>query len=402
MKNFRRFQRQHQLDKYLVSSLHPHRWPRWHQVKHLPLILNQRERRTAGMYTAVLIIGITGLFVSGYLGLTTATPQRGGEYSEALVGSPRFINPILAQTNDVDLDLSRLVFSGLMQYDAQRQLVPDLAESYAISDDGLTYTFVLRSSVTWHDGEPLKVDDILFTIASIQDPDFKSPLGRSFRGVVAERIDDRTVKLTLKEPFAPFLGLLTVGILPEHLWYAIPSLNASLAELNQKPVGTGPWRFDSSKKDSTGVYHSYTLARNAEYYGPQAYLDKLTFKFYPDTISAIDALKAKSVKGLAYLPGELTDELRQNKNLDYHQLAQHQYTAVFFNGNRNTLLKTAYVREALALATDKERIATEAFSGTGEVIDSPTLPGIAAPNDLKRYAHNPQAAAELLEKMAGS
>jgi peptide/nickel transport system substrate-binding protein len=398
MRKLRRFQKQHHLDKYLVSSLHPTRFPKLKKFKYLPKVMNASERRQAVTLATLSILSLLVIIGHSFLWVTDAIPEQGGEYTEALIGSPRFINPILAQTSDVDLDLSRLVFSGLMRYEETGTLIPDLAQTHEISADGLTYTFVIREGVLWHDGEKLSVDDIIFTIASIQDPEFKSPLSRSFRGVAAEKIDDRTVKFTLKEPFAPFLGLLTVGILPEHLWYNIPAATADLAELNKKPVGTGQWQFENSKKDSNGIVRSYTFTKNPNYYGTKPYINTVTFKFYGDTISAVEAFKSKNVKGLAYVPQELRGELKKYKNIGYKLLEQPQYNAIFFNQSKNELLKADYIRQALALAIDKQRFIDGALGGQAQPIDYPTLPTVTAPENITTYSHNPQAAVELLEK----
>lgn len=397
-KKLKRFQKQHQLDKYLVSSFNKSKLPSLKQLKHLTKVLNPRERRKIIGAFAFVGLAVVILIIQGYLLLTTTIPRVGGEYSEGLIGAPRFINPILATTNDVDADLSRLIFSGLLRRDSNNQLVPDLATSYEISTDQLTYTFHLRTNVKWHDGEKFKADDVIFTIAAIQDPEFRSPLSRSFRGIIAEKIDDATVKFTLKEPFAPFLELLMVGILPEHLWYNIPANTADLAELNKQPIGTGPWQFDSFKKDRTGNIKSYTLTPNADYYGQKPYLQKIIFKFYNDFISAIDAFKSKEVMAIAYLPQDLKIELKKYKNLNYHELSQPQYTAIFFNQKKNELLEADYIRQALTLAIDKQKIITEAFNGNGTAIDGPILPGIEMASDIKKYNYDPQGAVTLLEK----
>lgn len=397
-KKLKQFQKQHQLDKYLVSSFNKTKLPSLKQLKHLLKVLNKGEKKRVVIILSIIVVAVIALTVQGYLLATTAIPTHGGEYSEALVGSPRFINPILAQTNDVDLDLSRLIFSGLLKRDTNQQLVPDLAKDYQISDDRLTYTFILRDDVKWHDGEKFKADDVVFTIASIQDPQFRSPLSRSFRGITAEKIDDLTVKFTLKEPFAPFLGLLTVGILPEHLWYNIAPDTADLAELNKLPVGTGPWQFDSFKKDRSGNIKSYILVPNDNYYGDKPYLNKVIFKFYADFVSAIDAIKNKEVMAMAYLPKDLKTELKKYKNINYNNLEQPQYTAVFFNQRKNELLAADYIRQALALAMDKQKIVNEAFSGNGKIIDGPILPGIDLNPDIKKYNYDPEAAVAILEK----
>jgi len=388
---------QHQLDKLLVSSLNKKKFPKIKQLKYLGKILSVNEKRKIQVLLTVVLVCVILIFSNLYLMSTMALPKSGGDYTEGLVGAPQFINPLLAQSNDVDTDLSKLVFSGLLKYDKNSQLVPDLAQSHEISDDQLIYTFHLKKDVKWHDNEPFKADDVVFTIASIQDPEFKSPLSRSFRGVSAEKIDDYTVKITLKEPFAPFLGMLTFGILPEHLWYNIPPANADLTELNKKPIGTGAWQVDSFKKDQTGNIKSFTLLPFKNYYGPKPYLDKIIFKFYGDFASAIDALKNKNVLAISYLPKENQNDLKKLKTINYHDLNQPQYTAIFFNQKNNEFLKADYIRQSLAMAIDRDRIVADVFSGDAKVINGPNLPGIGENPDLKKYPYDPQKAVALLE-----
>lgn len=396
-KKLKKFKRQHELDKYLVTSLNKKKIPSWKQVKYLSKILSRKEKIKIRILSAIIVVCLIGLAVNLYFMATIAVPKPGGQYVEALVGSPQFINPILSQTNHVDIDISRLVFSGLLKYNKNRQLVPDLAESYEVSPDQLTYTFHLRQDVKWHNGESFKADDVIFTFASIQDPQFKSPLSRSFRGIAAQKIDDYTVIFTLKDPFAPFAGMITFGILPENLWYSIPPANADLTELNKKPIGTGPWKFDSFKKDKNGIIKSYTLVRNENYYGEKPYLEKIIFKFYPDSTSAVAGLKNKEVQGIAYLPKQFRSELTKYKNLVYHNLDQPQYTGIFFNQRKNELLKSDYIRQALALAIDKKKIIEDIYNNEGRIINEPNLPGIDSPEDIKKYGYNPEQAAGLLE-----
>lgn len=395
-KSLRKFQRQHHLDKHLVSALNEARFPTLRQLRYLPKVLGKKERKQINIISLIVLVSLIIFLVNGYFLATTSVPKSGGEYTEGLIGSPRFVNPILAQT-DADKDLAKLVFSGLLKYDEHRQLIPDLAEGYKISEDQLVYTFHLKQGVLWHDSDPFDADDVIFTVASVQDPEFNSPLSRSFRGIIAEKIDDYTVNFILKEPFAPFLGLLTFGILPEHLWYVIPPANADLTELNKTPIGTGAWEFSKFTKDRTGVIKTYVLEKNTDYYGNMPYLDKLNFRFYGDFISAVDALKSKDVQGIAYLPKEFDIELKKYKNLNYHRLDQPQYTALFFNQRTNDLLPADYIRQVIAMAVDKQKIVNDIFNSDGRVADGPSLPGIGVNPDIKKYDYDPSSAVELLE-----
>lgn len=393
----RRFRRQHHYDRKILFGLNKHNRLKLKHFKYLPKFLSSAESRQLRLLLIVVAVCIVFLLFKIWAIFIVPLPRAGGEYSEGLIGSPRFINPILSQTNSVDGDLSRLIFSSLLTYDKNHELIPDLAESYEISDDGLVYTFHLRQNVKWHDGELFSADDVIFTMSSLQDSEFKSPLGRSFRGVVAEKVDDNTVKFTLKESFAPFASMLTFGILPEHLWYNIPPANADLNELNKKPIGTGPWEVDSFKKDKSGVIKSYILKPNPDYYGAKPYLKQLVFKFYGDVASAVDALKNKNIDGLGYLPRENLIDLKRHKNIVLHELEQPQYSAIFFNQKKNTLLQADYIRQALASAVDKERIVKEVFDGQAKIVDTPLLPGIDNSPTIKKYPYSLESAAKLLQ-----
>ena len=146
------------------------------------------------------------------------SPQPATTYREGVAGAYSRINPLYDSFNEVDSDLTALIFSGLTRLGPNGEVQPDLAESWDISSDGLTYTFHLRPNVTWHDGEPFTADDVLFTYGAIQDPKFHGDpaLEELFRSITVAKVDDATVTLRLTQPFAPLLAHLTVGILPAH------------------------------------------------------------------------------------------------------------------------------------------------------------------------------------------
>ncbi len=211
-----------------------------------------------------------------------------------------------------------MVFSGLLRLDPDKGLVPDIAESFEISDDQKQYVFHLRQDLFWDDQEKLSADDILFTVDKIKDPKTKSPLIFNFSGVSLEKIDDYTVKFVLKEPFAPFIETLTFGILPEHKWADIQTENFNLAEINLKPTGNGLFKVKSLIKERTGIIKSITLVRNDLYHGKKPKIDKITFKFYPDFNTAIDALNNKKIEGISYLPEQFKEKIFNNRGLHFH------------------------------------------------------------------------------------
>lgn len=389
---------QDNLDKKLVFSLTKARIPSWPQFKYLAEVLSPKEKRVIRFLVSLAVVALLVLGVRVYYWATKVVVQPGGEYREALVGSPKYLNPILAQTNDPDMDLSRLIFSGLLKYNNKLELVSDLARDYKISEDQKTYTFYLKDNVKWHDGEKFSADDILFTIASIQDPEYKSPLYKSFKGVKVEKIDELTVSFTLKEPFAPFLSSLTVGILPEHLWGNVPAANANLTEYNLKPIGTGPYEFKQLTKDKFGNIKSYVLEADGDYYFHPPFIKTMIFKFYAESEEAITAARKGNVDGVSYVPGNLKEELNKNKNIQYHSFQLPQYSAIFLN-QQNELLKIKEVKQALAYAVDKQKIIDEVLKKNGERIDGPILPGFVGHyGEIKKYDYDPVQAEKILEE----
>ncbi|MDD2807413.1 MAG: ABC transporter substrate-binding protein [Patescibacteria group bacterium] len=386
-----------ELDKKLIYNLSNQRLPSFKQFKYIHQALPPKDKKIAGLAIVLILVSTLTILLNFYFINFTPTPSVGGEVTTGLVGAPQYINPILSQTNDVDSDISRLVFSGLLRYNQDLELEPDLATSWDISEDQKTYTFHLRDHVKWQDGEPFTADDVVFTYQSIEDTDFKSPLLISIRGVDVEKVDDLTVKFTLPQPYPSFLDVLTAGILPEHIWSEVPAVNANLTEYNLKPVGTGPWEFKSLTKDKLGNIKSYTIVPNTDYYGQKSYLQQITFKFYPDFQTAVAALKSHSIQGISFLPKELKSDLTGQKNLKYYYFDLPQYTAVFINQKKNEALKSKNVRTALAESIDKNKIVAGALQLEGAAIDGPIFPVPLTSDDTKPISYNIDDANQLLE-----
>lgn len=318
------------------------------------------------LLTLFIISGV--LSVTQYIDRNTIIiPQQGGIYREAAIGQPRYINPIVATANDLDLDLTQLIYSGLFRYNKDLELENDLATSVAISDNQTQYTVTLRNDVSWHDGQPFTADDVVFTIRSIKTPDYDSPLASAFADVDIEKIDDTTVLFKLSQPYTPFLASLTVGIVPEHVWSEIEPKNATLTEQILKPVGTGPFKFSEiSTRRRTGDITNFRLSRNDNYYRPAPYLDAIEFTFYPSHDEALQAVKSGTVDGIGFIPIQLLKESNLDATADIHRLLLPQYFAIFFNQQNNVALSEAGVRAALAIAIDRQQIVETALSGYAE------------------------------------
>lgn len=296
-------------------------------------------------------------------------PAAGGSIIEGVVGSPRFINPLLT-ASDADRDLTRVLYAGLLRSDGRGNLVHDLADRYEISDDGLTYSFYLRDNLKWHDGQNLTASDVAFTINLAKNPAIHSAKLANWEGVSIEIVDDRTIKFHLRKPYAPFLANTTLGIMPKHVWEKIPPDEFNTSTYNTNPVGSGPFAIDSIQKQSTsGSITSYTLKRFAYYQPKPAYLETMTFHFYTSEDALNKDLKEGTVE-LANVPQEET--LPEHSVLRIHLP---RVFTLFLNQDSIEAFRDQGMRDALTLATDRNRILNEAFGGSGNITSLPIPPG---------------------------
>ncbi len=332
----------------------------------LRVVLSLQERQLVASSLVVLLLSgglALGFFIHER---TVRVPVVGGTLIEAIVGEPKYINPLDAPANDVDRDLVSLIYSGLFRMDGLTA-VPDLAEKFSWSDDYLTLTVNLRPDARFHNGQSVTANDVQYTFDAIQDPTRSSRLSSRFRGVKVSATDTATVQFTQEHPDVTLLQALTVGILPADVWQDIPSANARLADLNIKPIGSGPYRFKVFTRDNKGFIKSYTLERWDDYYGLKPYLKNLTFQFYPDRKQAEDALKADLVDALAFT--NMQDGQKDSKRWHQIKLNLPQETIAFFN-LKNTLLSDERIRRALAGVIDRQEI-VDAWNGQAAPINGP-------------------------------
>src|SRR3990167_361998 len=300
-------------------------------------------------FTVLLVISTVGLVYSLENALLVEAPARGGSLTEGVVGSPRFINPVLA-LSDADRDLTALVYSGLLRATPEGGYVPDLANSYTVSPDGKTYTFTLRDTVTFQDGSPVTAEDIAYTVQKTQDPALKSPLRANWDGVVAEAVDKKTVRFTLKSAYAPFVENLTLGILPKERRGGVSDEEFPFSELNASPVGSGPYKVVSVSRTSSGIPSLYSLASFKGSALGEPYLSRLYIRFYQSEGALLTALQQGEVDSASGIsPGNLKDLPAE----DIKTAPQNRIFGVFFNQNQSTILRDKAVRSALDSAVNR-------------------------------------------------
>ncbi|MFH1575854.1 MAG: ABC transporter substrate-binding protein [Candidatus Nealsonbacteria bacterium] len=356
-------------------------------------VLNQKEKIAFFAFLCLFIGSSFFLTINFYLKHTEISPSAGGKYIEGLVGSPRFINPIYAQGSDVDRDLVEIIFSSL---------VPDLTQELKIAEDGMLYEINLKDNVFWHDGEKLTADDVIFTIKTIQNPDYKSPLRANYLGIETQKINDYALTLKIKDPYGPFLERLEgLKIMPEHIWQNISPQNFLLTNYNLNPVGSGPYKFKTLKQNGSNVIVSLELTKFKNYFASglkKPYLSEISFRFFESESELVNAAKRKEISGFSTISPTYFN-LFTNGTFNEISLSLPRYFAVFFNSDKSKFLADANIRQALNYAINKTEIVQSVLLDRGQIVDSPVLPdiyGYAPPTSI--YEFNPEKTQSLLEK----
>lgn len=301
-------------------------------------------------------------------------PNQGGDFVEGIVGTPRFINPLLAVTT-ADKDISALVYSGLMRLGQSGSLENDLAESVTPSDDGLSYNVVLRYGATFHDGTVVTSDDVIFTVARAQDPALKSPLLSSWEGVKTERVSEREFNFILEKPYAPFLENLSLGILPKHIWEEASSDAFPFSQYNSEPIGSGPYEIKKIERSTSGIPGAYILTPFKDHVREEPRIESIRLVFYSNESALIEDFKAGLIGSVAGLSAEGIASLPDIAKTHTVLTAPLPRTfAVFFNQNESAVFRDSAARAALQLVTDRSEIVTQALGGKGYPITGPLPP----------------------------
>jgi peptide/nickel transport system substrate-binding protein len=369
----------------------------------IPLILESFTKKDFYSLSAcALAFALAGGFLiySNSASSQGNNPDYGGEIMEGLVGQPQFINPILSPASSVDSDLSKVVYSQLLKFNENLEMVPDMAESLPqVSEDQKVYTLKLKPNLKWHDGQAISSDDVVYTIETIQNGDYESPLRANWGRVKVAKVDDTTVTFTLREIFASFITNFTVQIMPKHIWEGMNPQNFRLSDLNLRPIGSGPYMFREIKKTPDGIIRSMTLKSYENYYEGRPYIDRLTFKFYTDYDSLINAYQGKEINTLGYLPFD-RKSLENNGKFNQHKLGLPQYQAVFFNLPKSPILSEKAVRQALWLTVERQAIIDEVYLGYAKPAYGPILDGNLGYNpEMESQTHTSTVeAADILDK----
>jgi peptide/nickel transport system substrate-binding protein len=361
-----------------------------------------RRLRWQILVVLATLVVVAVLLLSQQPVTTTVLPEAapGGVYTEALVGSLGRLNPLLDWNNPADRDADRLLFSGLVKFDARGLPQPDLAESWGTSADGTIYNFTLRPDAVWHDGVPITSDDLIFTIELIKSSSlFPQDIKDLWGQIDVKRLDDKNLKFTLPEPFAPFLDYATFGVLPKHILEGISPGQLDSADFNIHPIGSGPYKFDHLIVES-GTITGLVLSVNDRYYAPKPYIQQIVLRYYPDASSAFDAYEQGEALGVSDITPEVLPAALEDPHLGLYSSRLPQMSVILLNlkSQEAPYLENANVRRALMLGLNRPTLVSRFLNGQAIVADGPILPGSWAFYDgIERLGYDPEAAIQLLK-----
>ncbi|MDD5422185.1 MAG: peptide-binding protein [Candidatus Omnitrophica bacterium] len=342
------------------------------------------------------LISLAVFFLTGALNAEERSFERAA-FGDAIIvssiGDARSLIPILA-SDSASSDICGMVFNGLVKYDKHVRIVGDLAESWDISADGLIIIFHLRKGVKWHDGAPFTAKDVEFTYKKLIDPNVKTPYSGDFERVKNfEILDDHTVKITHKEPFAPSLASWGMWVMPEHL---LKSEDLNKTGFSRHPVGTGPYIFKAWK---TG--EKIELVSNRGYFEGRPFIDRYIYRIIPDEATIFLELQTQGVDLSHLTPLQYTRQTDNNffkKHFQKFKYPSFGYTYMGYNLS-DPRFADVRVRQAINYAVDKQEIVDTIFFGLAKVTTGPfIMDSWAYNNDVKPLPRDLPKARELLKE----
>jgi peptide/nickel transport system substrate-binding protein len=360
-----------------------------------------RASPTRSLFLLVLAGGVAAITLAWSLASQTdeevIDPEFGGAYVEGIAGSPARVNPLFARENTTDQALASLVFAGLTRVDEHGSPFPDMAETWSLSPDGLTYTFTLRPNLFWHDGVPVTAADVVFTYELLQAPEL--PIPPQVAGLLADATitapDDRTVVIALTEPYSPLPAYLTLGILPKHSLDGLTMSQVYNSFFNQQPIGSGPYRMERLTPSEAD------LVANPAYHLDQPFIQRMELRFYRDEGAVYAALdRGELTAGL--FSGNIGQteqvDLEVQRGLRVIPVDTGEITYLYLNLNLEKF-QDRRVRQALLYAVDRDELVSGALRGEAARSDSPLPPtSWAYSPSLTRYESDPSVAALLLDE----
>jgi peptide/nickel transport system substrate-binding protein len=333
--------------------------------------------RLGGLLLLVVLAGCgseADTVVDAGAGQGGGKPAYGDTYVEALQGNISGLIPNVL-TDGPSFEVAALLYNGLVKYDKDLILRPELAESWQYSRDCLDLTFKLRRDVRWHDGQPFTADDVVFTYETMISPRTPTAYGGDFKSVDSVKaIDPYTVHVRYKNPNAKALQSWGIWMLPKHLLEEA-AREGKLREAPQNrtnPVGTGPYLFKEWKSGEKVV-----LVANPNYFEGRPYISRVVYRIIPSSATTFLELKAKGVDGAKLTALQFkrqTEYPAFRKSYTKYQYAANVYVYLGLN-LRDPRFADRRVRQAFAHAINKKEIIEGVRLGLAREATGPYKPG---------------------------
>lgn len=325
---------------------------------------------------------------------TVETDSRGTLVMRAIESNlPQNFNPLL-------FDVRLWLYDGLVRFDEDLKPIPDLAESWEISDDGLVYTFHLRHGVKFHDGVEMTADDVVYTAELTLDENVNSPYRSKFviggEPVKWEKVDDYTVRAVLPEASSSFLSKVSRAdeifftILPKHILETCD--NIETCDFNQHPVGTGPFKLVEYVPDQRVVEEAHD-----DYFQGKPGVRRVVRLAYPNEQAALAALKSGEIDVATLREAGNVQAAEQDPDITVYRYDSNWAMATRFN-MANPILEDLRVRQAINYAIDREGLSKAAIGPDIRVANSPINIGWAASPNVTVYEYDPDKARALLDE----
>ena len=327
------------------------------------------------------------------------TPVDGGRAVVSRISDFDAFNEFVSTDYDTSQVLRQMLFMPLVKLDAEMNFEPHLADSIALSEDGLSITFRLREGVRWHDGEPVTADDVVWSYRTYTNPDLAYANIQYFQFIDrVEALDERTVRFHFTEVHAePRMDFIEWSPMPKHLLEDVPIAEMKNAAFNREPVGNGPFRFVSWTANQQAVFEA-----NEEFVLGRPHLDRVVFRIIPEQTTELTELLTGNIDMMRGVPPAEAERVKQAENARLLSYPSRSYTFLAWN-TEHPLFEDPKVRRALTMGIDRRQVVDALLYGYGRLAIADVMPfQWMFHEELEPWPHDPDRARTMLEEAGWS
>lgn len=275
-------------------------------------------------------------------------PAEGSAYAEGVLGPLDNLNPLFAGS-DAEVSATKLIFSGLLNYDTKGHLQTDVAQSVEISPNGKIYTINLKPDIKWHDGKSVTAQDVVFTVHAMQNPQTGARQFSSWQNIEVVANGPGQIVFTLPTSYGPFASALTFPILPEHILGKVPPEQLQENKFRHEPIGSGPFKYvDLQQVDVSKDKKALQLTRYDDYWSGPSKLSRFALYVYSNRDDLVKGIKHREVNAASGVRVEA-------RGLKSVEVPLNNGVFTLFRTD-NPTLKDKNIRKALALGLNRQKL----------------------------------------------